>query len=111
MRYSVIGSREFEDYDLLKETLDKHFIYQIVSGGAPGADTLAARYAEAHNIPLLEFIPNWDKYKNAAAMIRNKDIIKASDVTIAFWNGISNGTRGALDIARKLGKKVIIIRF
>ena len=111
MRYSVIGSREFEDYDLLKETLDKHFISQIVSGGANGADTLAARYAKENNIPLIEFIPQWDKYKNAAAMIRNKDIIKASDVTIAFWNGISKGTYGALEIAKRLGKKTIIIRF
>ena len=58
MRYSVIGSREFEDYDLLEKTLDKHFIYQIVSGGAKGADTLAARYANENNIPLIEFIPN-----------------------------------------------------
>ena len=95
----------------MSQTLNKHFISQIVSGGAKGADTLAARYAKENNIPLIEFIPDWDKYKNAAAMIRNKDIIKATDVTIAFWNGISKGTFGALEIAKRLGKKTIIIRF
>lgn len=111
MRYAVIGSRTFLDYETLKEVLDKHYISQIVSGGAKGADNLGARYANENNIPLIEFIPYWDKYGKRAGMMRNKDIIRASDVVIAFWDNISPGTKNSLEYAKKLGKKTIIVRF
>ena len=107
----MIGSRSFNDYALMSQTLNKHFIYQIVSGGARGADSLGADYANEKNIPLLEFIPDFDKYGKKAPMIRNKDIIRASDIVVAFWDNISPGTRHALEFAKTLGKKTIIISF
>lgn len=111
MRYAIIGSRTFCDYEKLKEVLDKHYISQIVSGGAKGADTLGARYANEKNIPLIEFIPNWNKYGKRAGMMRNKDIINTSDVVIAFWDNISPGTKNSIEYAKKLGKKTIIVSF
>jgi hypothetical protein len=38
MKLAVIGSRDFNDYNLLKSELDKIFITLIVSGGAAGAE-------------------------------------------------------------------------
>ena len=111
MRYGVVGSRNFTDYRLMKEVLDKHFIGQIVSGGADGADSLAALYAKETNIPLLEFFPQWDKYKRSAPFVRNKQIVRASDVIIAFWGGNSRGTKHSLDYAKKIGIKSIIVNF
>ena len=55
MRLGIVGSREFLDYSLLAETVDnfvektKIKVEKIVSGGAKGADTLAARYASEHS--------------------------------------------------------------
>lgn len=109
MRYAIIGSRNFADYELLKSVLDKHFISQIISGGARGADSLAARYAKESSISLLEFIPEWDKYGKTAGFIRNKDIVRASDIIIAFWDGESRGTKHSLDFASSLGKRCIVI--
>jgi hypothetical protein len=46
MKTAVIGSRRFNDYALLQQTLDTYTISQIISGGAKGADTLAEQYAK-----------------------------------------------------------------
>ena len=111
MRYAVIGSRTFADYGLLSSVLNKHFISQIVSGGARGADSLAARYALEKNILLLEFIPNYPKYGKSAPFVRNKQIVQSADITVAFWDMKSNGTRHALEYSTKLNKKTIIVSF
>lgn len=93
----------------MSEVLDRHYISQIISGGAIGADSLAERYALEKDIPLLEFIPDWDKFGKSAGMVRNKDIVKSCDILVSFWNGTSPGTKMSIDYARRLGKKVIIV--
>ena len=91
--------------------LEKHYISQIVSGGAKGADSLAARYANEKGIPLVVFLPVWDKYGKRAGFVRNKEIVKASDIVICFWDGQSRGTKHSIDYAEKLNIKTIIITF
>jgi predicted Rossmann fold nucleotide-binding protein DprA/Smf involved in DNA uptake len=111
MRYGVIGSRTFLDYDLLKSVLDKHIITQIISGGARGADTLGARYAHETDINLIEFFPDYVKYKKKAPFVRNKLIVDASDIIVAFWDEQSKGTAHSLDYARLKKKKSIVCNF
>lgn len=112
MTYAIIGSRDFKNYELLKHVLDKiPDITKITSGGAKGADTLAEKYANSENIPLLVFFPEWNKYGKVAALIRNKDIVDAADGVIAFWDGTSRGTKQAMDYAASKGKKVLLINY
>jgi predicted Rossmann fold nucleotide-binding protein DprA/Smf involved in DNA uptake len=112
MSLAVIGSRTFNDYNLLKETLEGYEgLEEIISGGATGADTLAERYAKEKGIPLRVFLPDWNKYGKAAGPIRNKLIVEASDHVVAFWDGISRGTKSSIDIANQLGKPIDIVRF
>ena len=109
IKVAVVGSRDFDRYLLLKKTLDSHFIDVIVSGGARGADSLAEEYANENNIPTEIYKPDWNKYGKRAGYIRNKDIVDASDYVIAFWDRQSRGTRSTVNLARKAGKRVIII--
>ena len=112
MKVAVIGSRSFNDYDLLKKTLDQYKnIELIVSGHAIGADSLGEKYAKDKGIGTLIFKPDWKKYGKAAGFIRNKDIIASSDTIVAFWDGESRGTANSISIAEKQGKKVIIVKF
>jgi uncharacterized protein related to proFAR isomerase len=111
MKYGIIGSRTFSDYDLLTYVLDKHNISLIVSGGARGADSLGARYADERQIHKIIFSPDWDKYGKRAGFIRNKQIVNESDFIIAFWDLHSVGTRHSLDLAKKLGKLSIVVGF
>ena len=110
MNVAVIGSRTFDDYILLYETLDKYEIAKIISGGAKGADSLAKKYSISKNIPILELKPNWDLGRHAG-LLRNTDIVNAADIVIAFWDGKSNGTRDSINKAKKLNKTVNVIIF
>ena len=124
MKYAVIGSRTFYNYELLKDVLDRYDdIERIVSGGAIGCDSLAEHYAKENNIPTIIHKANWKdlsepckighnqygEYNKLAGFVRNQQIINDSDIVICFWDEVSNGTRDSVNKAKKAGKKVIII--
>ncbi len=89
MQTAVIGSRSFNDYTLLKQTLDKYAISAIVSGGARGVDQLGEQYALDKGLPTLILKPDYDKHGKKEQLLRNLDIIDAAEQVIAFWDGES----------------------
>lgn len=88
-----------------------------MSGGANGADTIATEWAIAYGMPYLVFPALWRDPDNGFALDRgagfrrNRRIIEACDVVIAFWDGVSKGTLHSLEMAKQLNKPVKIIRF
>lgn len=111
MIVAVVGGRDFNNYQLLKDTLDRFEITKIVSGGAIGADSLAEKYAKEKNIETLIIKPDWVKFGRSAGMVRNTDIVNNSEIIIAFWNGSSKGTSDTITKAKKINKKTIIINY
>lgn len=112
-KLAIVGGRDFDNYSLLKEEINelKLNISLIISGGALGADKLGEKYADTHNIPTQIYYPNWKEYGKRAGAIRNKLIVENSDYIIAFWNGISKGTKITIDLAKKCNKKLKIIYY
>lgn len=115
MKIAIVGSRNFNNYELLKDTILNKFdifdITEIVSGGATGADLLGAQFAKEYSIKLTEFLPDWTTYGKSAGYIRNKDIVNHADVVIAFWDGKSKGTKHSIDIAKKENKQCEVILY
>ena len=105
MRVGIVGSRSFNDYWAVYHFIDKRLdledITLIVSGGAEGVDTLAQKYAQENEIPILIYYPKWKKFDKAAGPIRNEKIVKMSDIVFAFWDGKSPGTRSSINLAKK----------
>ena len=66
------------------------------------ADTLGKRYAEEHDIPVMSFPADWNKYKKAAGYIRNQEMAQHADALVAFWDGQSRGTKNMIEIAEKI---------
>ena len=83
----------------------------IISGGARGADSLAERYAKENNIEFVCFPADWKTHGKVAGFIRNKDIVKASDRVIAFYDGKSSGTKDTLAAAKRLDIPSYIVPF
>jgi len=112
MIFAIVGSRSFTDYEKFKQVVNPYRkqITQIVSGGAAGADGLAFNYACENSIPIIEILPDWNKFGKSAGPIRNKEIVVISDFILAFWDGISRGTKNTLEICKKLNKKHKVIR-
>lgn len=116
MNIAIVGGRDFNDYELLKKTLNnyienKSFLGAIVSGGAKGTDTLAEKYAEELGVEMIIFRPDYKKFGRLAALHRNTEIIEASDIVFAFWDGKSRGTLDSVTKAKKLEKKLFIINY
>ena len=108
MKIAVIGSR-----NLKVENLEKYLpadCTEIVSGGAKGIDECAAKYANAHDIKLTEFLPQYEKYKRGAPIVRNKQIVDYADLVLAFWDEKSKGTESVIRYCEKTGTKCEIIR-
>lgn len=117
----VVGSRTFQDYDLLKSKLNHLLQNQgnevvIVSGGAKGADSLAERYAKEKDLPLKIFPAEWGKYGKSAGYIRNEEMHKYISKqnkrgVVAFWDGMSKGTTHNFGLADKYKNKIKLIHF
>ena len=112
MKLAIIGSRTFDNYNLLIETLEpyKSKITLVVSGAAKGADSLGEKWAIQNNIETLIFSADWEKHGKKAGFIRNEDIIKNCDCVIAFWDGESKGTKHSLLLCEKYNKPYKIIK-
>lgn len=108
IKLAVVGSRTFDEYNFLESTLDWFDISRIISGGAKGADALAAKYAANRNISLKEIKPNWNLYGKSAGYKRNVLIVDDCDELVAFWDGISRGTKHSIDIITDQSKPVHI---
>lgn len=100
----ICGSRSinFINFNLY---LDKNKINKVILGGAIGVDTLAEQWAKQNNIPYLIFKPNYTIYGKKAPLIRDKEMVEASDKVVAFWDGKSLGTKYTIDYAISLGRK------
>ena len=109
-KIAVIGSRTFNDYDLLKKTLDDYPPFILVSGGSKGVDTLAEQYANERFYEKIIHLPDKKKYGRGAYHRRNELIVHDADEMIAFMIGESSGTTHSLELARKKEIPVTIIK-
>ena len=104
MKLAVVGSRGIESFDL--SPLIPPETTEIISGGARGIDTAAARYARENGLPLREFLPEYEKYGRRAPLVRNAQIVEACDQVLAIWDGRSGGTMYTVRLAQSMGKPV-----
>lgn len=122
MRIIIAGTRTFKNLTLMKKKLDKLLSKMneitIITGGAPGADKMAQQWAFQYRkreaginigLPVINYYADWKKHKKAAGPIRNQEMVDNADGLIAFWDGISPGTKDVIRKAKKKGLKVTVI--
>src|SRR5512144_764327 len=103
MNVIIAGGRKFNNYELLANSCDYYLqsvtdpVIQILSGGAPGADALGERYANERDYHIMKFRAGWDKHGKKAGPMRNEEMAQRADALIAFWDGVSPGTRNMIE--------------
>ena len=106
MKIAIIGSRKIKNPDIEKFVSADD---EIVSGGAVGVDSAAAKFAKEQGLKLTEFLPQYEKYGRAAPIIRNREIVDYAEKVVAFWDGRSRGTLSVIEYAQKTGKPCEIV--
>ena len=129
MKLGITGSRSITQFDFLpyffkrdpafrafcrEHGMSRRRITAVISGGARGVDTLAARAAEAASLQSTVMSPDREKYPGRliyrAYMERNRAIVDACDLLLAVWDGSSRGTRFTIEYASRQGKPVFVVR-
>jgi predicted Rossmann-fold nucleotide-binding protein len=124
-RVIVAGSRHFADYDLLRDRLDAWLSRRlaetaevlggrvpavlVVSGGAPGADTLGERYARERGLLWVRFPADWAGLGPAGGPARNAEMARNADA-LALFDGGGPGSRSMRGIAGRAGLPVKSVR-
>ena len=115
IRLIVAGGRDFDDWPLLRDTVDRllreRVAITIIAGGARGADALAARYAKARRLPLVEMPARWEADGRRAGFMRNEAMAQVADGLVAFWDGVSPGTGHMIATMQALGKRVVRVAY
>jgi len=125
-RILIAGSRNFDNYDFLKEKCDEILEnklsfenfdgVEIISGKARGADTLGERYCFEREFTLKEFPADWNRFGKSAGFKRNLQMgeylkEKTDSLAIVFWDGISKGSLNMIHICKGMGIECKIITY
>jgi YspA, cpYpsA-related SLOG family len=111
----IAGSRGITSYALIQREMEPLLwewkISQVVSGGARGVDQLGEQWAKRNNIPVVQFIPNWNGYAGKrAGLVRNVRMAEYAQALVAFWDGRSRGTKHMIETAQQRGLRVHVVR-
>lgn len=110
MKVIIAGSRHLDSYEEVDLAIKRSGfnITQICSGGSLGVDRNGEIYAMKHNISLRPFPAEWNKYRNAAGPIRNRQMAEYADALIALWDGESRGTKNMIVEAHKRNLRIYV---
>jgi hypothetical protein len=110
MKIAIVGSRDYAHLDRVRDFVKALPAgTTVISGGARGVDEAAEAMAYAIGLPVQSFPADWATHGKKAGILRNAEIVAAADEVVAFWDGISAGTRSSIELAQKAGKPIRII--
>ena len=103
---AVAGGKEAADAGAICNALDtvkaKHGDMILVHGGGPGAEKVAASWAERNEVHQIVCKPDWDRHGRAAPFRRNDDLLNLLPKGVVAFPG-SGITENLIDKARQLG--------
>jgi hypothetical protein len=110
MKVIIAGSRDITDHSEVSAAIrNSGFnVTEVVSGRAPGVDSIGEALARLHGMAVKEFPADWNKHGRAAGPIRNRQMAEYADALIAVWDGQSRGTKNMIETMKKMGKKVYV---
>ena len=119
LKLCIFGGRDFTDYDRMLGHVQRiqdalHAdgrTLAIISGLANGADRTAYNLAYDMGLVRSEFPADWDKHGKRAGFLRNTQMAEFCDEAMAYWDGVSRGTRHNISEMKRLGKPCAVHKY
>ena len=114
MKLFVCGSRTITDKEWIYSKIENcitpllctnYSNIRILEGSAKGVDSIAKQWTIEHNIPVIEFLPDYEKYHNKACYKRNEAMAANCDFMLDLWTGESTDSLHDILMAEKYHKK------
>lgn len=114
MKQFVCGSRTITDKEWIYSKIENCITHllctdysniTILEGSAKGVDSIAKQWAIEHNIPVIEYLPDYEKYHNKACYKRNEAMAANCDFMLDLWTGESTDSLHDILMAEKYHKK------
>ena len=114
MKLFICGSRTITDKDWIYSKIENCITHilgtdysniTILQGAAKGVDLIAKQWALEHNIPVIEYPPDYKKYHNEACHKRNEAMAADCDFMLDLWTGESTGSLHDIMMAEKYHKQ------
>lgn len=107
----ITGSRTWTDKEIIRQRLLDENPTLVILGGhrykgnlEVSADELARQVCEEEGIPHKIVNAKWERYGGNAGGMRNGEMLAMNpDMLMAFWDGVSPGTKGCIDGAVSRG--------
>lgn len=110
MNLFICGSRTIEDkkwiFSKIEECIaENHFTnITVFNDNLKGVDAIAREWAIEHGVPVIEFPPDYEKYKHDACYKRNEAMVIECDFMLDLWTGESTGSLHDIIMAEKYHK-------
>lgn len=118
MKVIIAGGRDFTNtqalIDFLIELQELNQLpveFEIVEGGARGADRCGHDIAKATGWRHTQFPADWDRLGKRAGYVRNAEMAEYADVLVACWDSKSRGTKHMIETMQKKGKPVHVYSY
>lgn len=114
MTVLITGSRDFKDWKRFQSVLDSRHastpISLLIHGGARGADSMGAMWAEQHQVNCLRVAAKWDTLGPAAGPARNEEMLGFNPTYfLAFPTPNSVGTYDMIERLEQAGIPGMVI--
>ena len=116
MKVLICGARDYDNRVKIAEQIislaTAHRDLLVISGAAPGADSLAAEVARENDVHVAEVKALWATRHRGAGPQRNKVMLAMEpDLVLAFHPDLENskGTADMVKRARRAGVSVMVI--
>lgn len=106
VRLVIAGSRSITEFIQLEKAYheSKFKAIEIVSGRAPGVDTLGEALAKKLKLPIAYFPADWEGLGRRAGFVRNVAMADYADAGLILWDGKSPGTGHMLSALKTRNK-------
>ena len=101
MRIIVAGCRNVTDEKTVERILSGYIAVKdvVITGGCRGVDQIAHDWAHRMFAKNEVHQADWETHGKAAGPMRNRQMAEDADLLVAFWDGMSRGTKNMIEVA------------